>query len=90
MGQRRPVVIQLAGSEPTEVITATGVGKSTEDRVPAIIFRRNAQKTTYLWSVALDGSEVPLDYQESKDGIVTVAVKGSRVTIGQTVQIERP
>jgi hypothetical protein len=76
-----PVAIRLAGSELTEIITATGLGKSTEDRIPAVIFRRNAQKTTYVWSVTLDGSEVPLDYQESEDGAVTVAVKGSRVTV---------
>ena len=73
--------VRLAGSEPTEVITATGVGKSTEDRVPALIFRRSGQKTTYVWGVALDGTDVPLQYEERKDGVVSVAVKGRHVTV---------
>jgi hypothetical protein len=79
-----PVAIRLAGTEPTEVITGTGVGKSTEDRVPAAIFRRLAQKTTYVWAVALDGSDMPLHYDESQDGVVTVAVKDSRLIVDTT------
>ncbi len=75
-----PVAIRLAGIEPTEVITATGVGKSTEDRIPLAIFRRVARKTTYVWSIALDGSAVPLDFQES-DGVVNVSVKYWRITV---------
>ena len=75
-----PVAIRLAGVEPTEVITATGVGKSTEDRIPLAIFRRVARKTTYVWSISLDGSAVPLDFQES-DGVVNVAVKDWRLTV---------
>jgi hypothetical protein len=76
-----PIAIRLAGPEPTEVITATGVGKSTEDRVPLAIFRRVARKTTYVWSVALDGTSAPLDFQESAGGIVTVAVKDWHITV---------
>jgi len=75
------VAIRLAGAEPTEVVTATGVGQSTEDRVPAMIFRRSAQKTTYVWSVALDGAEVPLEYREGNDGIIEVSIRDSHVTV---------
>ena len=53
--------IVLAANEPTEVITATGVGKSTEDRVPLAIFRRTAQQADYIWAVSLDGKPVKLE-----------------------------
>jgi hypothetical protein len=53
--------LTLAGNEPTEVITATGVGKSTEDRVPVAVFRRVAKQSDYVWAVNLDGS--PLELQ---------------------------
>jgi hypothetical protein len=49
-------VVALAGGEPTEVITATGVGKSTVDRVPMTIFRRTTAQTTFVWAIALDGT----------------------------------
>ena len=65
--------LRLAGSDPTEVITATGVGKSTEDRIPVAIFRRVAQKTTYVWSVSAD--PVELSFRE-QDGAISVIVKG--------------
>lgn len=50
----------LAGSEPTQIITATGVGKSTEDRIPVTIFRRVAAQTTFVWALALDGAALNL------------------------------
>jgi hypothetical protein len=53
--------LTLAGNEPTEVITATGVGKSTEDCVPVAVFRRVAKQSDYVWAVNLDGS--PLELQ---------------------------
>ncbi|MCX7008597.1 MAG: hypothetical protein NTY53_15320, partial [Kiritimatiellaeota bacterium] len=49
-------VIALAAGEPTEVITATGVGKSTADRILMTIFRRTAAQTTFVWALALDGT----------------------------------
>ncbi len=49
-------VVALAGGEPTEVITATGVGKSTADRIPMTIFRRTTAQTTFVWAIALDGT----------------------------------
>ena len=52
--------IVLAGNEPTDVVTATGVGKSTADRIPMTIFRRVAAQTTYVWALALDGAAVTL------------------------------
>lgn len=48
--------IGLAGGVETEVITATGVGKHTEDRVPMVIYRRRATETAFGWCVALDGT----------------------------------
>jgi len=54
------VAIHLAGGNATEVITATGIGQHADDRVPVVIFRRQAEETTFVWSVALDGQEVGL------------------------------
>ncbi len=53
--------ITLAGGEPTEVITATGVGDSVTDRIPMTIFRRKATQSTFVWALALDGA--PLNLQ---------------------------
>ena len=47
--------LTLAGGEPTEVIAGTGIGRSTQDRVPLVLFRRAAKQTAFAWSVALDG-----------------------------------
>ena len=52
--------VVLAGNAPTEVITATGVGKSTEERIPLTIFRRVATQTTFVWALTLDGAAVNL------------------------------
>jgi hypothetical protein len=69
--------VVLAGNEPTEVITATGVGRSTEDRIPMSIFRRAGSETTYVWAVSLDGSAVKLDAASGESGAVTVRVDAS-------------
>ena len=52
--------IVLAGNEPTQIITATGIGASTEEQVPVAIFRRVAQQSTYVWAASLDGAPVKL------------------------------
>ena len=59
--------IVLAGQEPTQIITATGVGKSTEDRIPVTIFRRVAAQTTFVWALALDGAALNLQTVPSLD-----------------------
>jgi len=53
--------LTLAGGVPTEIITGTGVGASTENRVPLVLFRRKAKETTFVWAVSLDGKPVTLD-----------------------------
>lgn len=74
--EARPVAIALAaGSEPTEVITGTGVGASTVQRVPLAAFRRVARETTYVWAASLDGSPVALKATSASGGITTVEVK---------------
>jgi len=74
------VSVRLAPSDATQVIVATGPGKSTEDRVPMAIFRRKAQQTTYVWSATLDGEAAPPTFRE-KDGVVTVDLGGRRITV---------
>lgn len=52
--------VNLMGGESTELITATGIGASTSDRVPTAIFRRSIDDTAFVWAVALDGRPVEL------------------------------
>jgi hypothetical protein len=66
--------IVLAGSENTQIITADGIGKSTEDRVPLIVFRRKAQRTTYVWAISLNDAQVKLDVKTNQSGVVDVRV----------------
>jgi hypothetical protein len=82
------VTLTLAG--PSDVITATGVGKSTEDRVPAVIFRRNGQEATWVWAVSLDGKATGLRAQYAGD-IVTARLEDHEVTVDfakATVQVK--
>lgn len=55
----QPAVV-LAPGEATEVITGTGIRKTTEDRVPMLLFRRTARETAFVWAVSLDGAPVTL------------------------------
>jgi hypothetical protein len=69
--------IVLAPNEPTDVITGTGVGTSTEDRVPMSIFRRRGRETTYVWAVSLDGSPVTLGPAATPGGVTVRAEAGA-------------
>jgi hypothetical protein len=66
-GERVSAAITLAGGEPTDVIMGYGLRKSTEDRVPMLIMRRQAAHTAFLWAVSLDGSPVTLRLSPVKD-----------------------
>jgi len=52
--------ITLTETSPTEVVTGYGIWKTTEDKVPMLVQRRQAQRTTYVWAVSLDGAAVNL------------------------------
>jgi hypothetical protein len=52
--------ITLAETSPTEVITGYGIWKTTEDKVPMLVQRRQAQRTAFVWAVSLDGLPVNL------------------------------
>ena len=49
---RIPRELLVAGSTPTQVITATGPGASTADRVPALILRRTTADTAFICCIA--------------------------------------
>ena len=82
--------IVLAGGEPTEVITATGVGRSTEDRIPLAIFRRRARQTTYAWAASLDGSPVKLAVTSETAGAVSVRVEASGASWLLAIDTDHP
>ena len=87
-GQRSAIV--LAGGDATEVITATGVGRSTEDRIPVAIFRRRARQTTYAWAASLDGSPVKLAVTSQDAGVVSVRVEALGASWRLTIDTEHP
>lgn len=65
--------ITLAGGVPTEIITGTGVGASTEDQIPMLLFRRHARETAFVWAVSLDRQPVTLAAESrAKATLVTV------------------
>jgi oligo-alginate lyase len=70
------VALSLADNEPTQVIAATGPGKSTAERIPMSIFRRTGREATYVWAVSLDGVPAKL----TVDGN-TVHVNGATLKI---------
>ncbi len=63
------VVIQMAAGDPTEVITATGVGSNQTDRVPVVLFRRKAKEATYVWSISLNGKPAKIERLKSEAGV---------------------
>ncbi len=63
----RTTATTLAGNEPTEIITGTGIGASTADQVPLMLMRRKAKETAFVWTVALDGEPVTLETLGARD-----------------------
>jgi len=61
------VVIGLAAGEPTEIITATGIGAHVNDEVPAVIFRRKARNTAFVWYISLNGKPAEVDVLPAAD-----------------------
>jgi hypothetical protein len=61
-------IITLAKGDMTEVITGTGMGDNQEDRVPVVIFRRRAKKTTCVWAISLNATPVSISANTSDDG----------------------
>jgi hypothetical protein len=68
----RATRLTLAGGRPTDLITATGIGETTDDHVPAAILRRKGKSATYVWSITLDGLRVQTEILKDADGLVAV------------------
>lgn len=69
-----PVTIGMAGGEPVEVITATGVGTNITDRVPVVIFRTRARQATLAWFISLDGKPARIERLGVEGGVDVTAV----------------
>lgn len=54
-------LLAVAGGEPTQFITGTGIGANTEDHVPVLLLRRRAKETAFAWAIALDGKPAALE-----------------------------
>lgn len=62
--------IVLAPGPETQVITATGMGDHTEDRVPVVVFRRRAKETVFVWAISLLGQALELRSESEGDQTV--------------------
>jgi hypothetical protein len=67
LGEDRRTAITLASDEPTKVITASGVGRHADDRVPMVIFRRRAKETAFVWCIGLDGEVAQISFLHVQD-----------------------
>lgn len=54
------LIVLASDTTPTDIITGTGIGKDTADRVPVALFRRRAPQSTFVWGISLDGTPVTL------------------------------
>jgi len=88
--------VVLASGAATTVWTALGVGTNLKERVPVVVFRRQAKQTAYVWGLALDGQALRLQTLPATDGagqaLAGVAALGVHVTSGTsqwTVAVNR-
>ena len=72
----------LAGGEGTEVITGTGLLKTTEDRVPMVIQRRQSAATAFVWALSLDGSLLTLKASTLRD------LKGTPIPRAEALRVD--
>ncbi len=56
--QNNTLTVAIASDAPFELITALGVGKHSEDRVPTLILRRKARNLQAVWTLHLKGKRV--------------------------------
>ncbi|GIV19745.1 MAG: hypothetical protein KatS3mg023_1496 [Armatimonadota bacterium] len=56
--QNNILTATLAGDAPFELITALGVGKHSEDRVPMILWRRRSNTLRAVWALHLKGKHM--------------------------------
>ena len=67
LADNQSAAVILAGGELTEIITGSGILKTTEDLVPLLVQRRRAQNTAFVWAVSLDGAPVELKVSDVQD-----------------------
>ena len=56
--QNRTFAMTAACDAPAEVVTALGVGKHSEDRVPMILLRRKGNSIRAVWALHLKGKQL--------------------------------
>ena len=86
MGEGKTAWWALAGGEPTTLITGTGVGKHTEDRVPLAIARRQGQATAYIWCLCLGPSGDGLNLQSEAVKLPEGSRPGPGIAVGVRVK----
>ena len=96
-GKNHRTAISLAANKPIQVITASGVGEHAADRVPVVIFRRQAKETAFVWCVALDGRQMQIRLLPVRDSsgdpissAVAVAVQVEAVDREERILVVNP
>ena len=79
--------ITLAETAPTQVMAGYGIWKTTEDKVPMVVQRRFAQRTTFVWGVSMDGS--PLNLRASDVDAAGVRLDQSEAVLVQVSSGDR-
>lgn len=77
-----PITVGLAGGEAAEVITATGVGRNTTDRVPVAVFRTRGREAAVVWFISLDGKPARVERLGVLGGVSRADVTAVSVTSG--------
>lgn len=66
-GETGPVRISSVSDGPADLITATGPGASSADRVPMLIWRRTAKDAALAWCITLGDKPATLELQPVND-----------------------
>jgi len=74
--------ITLNNVKPTYVITGYGILKSTEDLVPMMVLRRQADTTEYVWAVSLNNAPVKLNAVSMRNA------DGKRISRSEAILLE--
>jgi len=71
-------VLTLATGEATEAICGVGIGQSTAEQPPMVLFRRQVAATWYAWTVSLDGASAAITCQPEGERARVTVQRGDR------------
>lgn len=95
------LAVTVANPVPAELITATGVGKHSEDRVPMLLLRQEGNGLRAVWCLNLKGNPLqvevlpaPVEHPDALIAQITLPNRRKRLLIlnptGSPIRIEPP